>query len=211
VTTEKRDFDREAASWDDRPARVKLAKEIADAIQRQVPATSEMDALDFGCGTGLLTIQLQPFVRSITGVDSSQGMLDVLNDNIAKLKLNNVRTLRADFQKGDALTGNYNLIVSNMTLHHIKDIRPLFNQFYKAMAPSGYLCIADLDPEHGQFHEDNTGVFHFGFDRAELRETFIEAGFDSIRDIPATRMAKSTGDEKMREFSVFLMSGVKRQ
>ena len=34
-----------------------------------------MDALDFGCGTGLVTLKLQPFIHSITGVDGSQGMI----------------------------------------------------------------------------------------------------------------------------------------
>ena len=209
MMVEKRDFNKEAASWDVHPVRVKLAKDVAVAISKQILTTSDMDAIDFGCGTGLLTIQLQPLVRSITGIDSSQGMLDIFNAKIVKLKLANVRSLLVDFAKGDTLTGYYHLIVSNMTLHHIKEIRPLFNQFHSIMAPAGYLCIADLDSDDGQFHDNNTGVFHFGFDRVTLRKTFKEAGFNNVQDISAAEVVKPAPTGKMRQFTVFLMTGQK--
>ena len=166
--------------------------------------------MDFGCGTGLLALKLQPLVRSVTGVDSSQGMLDIFNAKIAKMKLNNVKTVLVDLYKGDVLTGSYDLVLSNMTLHHIKEIEPLFAQFYKVIAPGGYLCISDLDLDDGQFHEDNTGVFHFGFDRAALRNVFTESGFDNVRDIDAAEMVKPSQSGEMRRFSIFLMVGRKR-
>ena len=210
MNTEKRDFDKEAASWDENPARVKLADDIAHAISEQIVLTPEMDIMDFGCGTGLLALRLQPLVRSVTGVDSSQGMLDIFNAKIAKLKLNNVKTVLVDLDKGDVLTGNYDLVLSNMTLHHIKELEPLFAQFYKVIAPGGYLCISDLDLDGGQFHEDNTGVFHFGFDRAALQEVFVEAGFVDVRNISAAEMLKPSKTGEMRRFSIFLMVGRKR-
>ncbi len=70
---EKKDFNKEAAQWDANPGRVKLANEVADAIIREAAPASNMDALDFGCGTGLVTLRLQPLVRTIIGVDSSAG------------------------------------------------------------------------------------------------------------------------------------------
>ncbi len=209
MNTEKRDFDKEAASWDENPARVKLAHDVANAISKQIALTPDMDVMDFGCGTGLLTVELQPRVRSITGIDSSQGMLDMFNTKIAKLKLNQVSTVLVDLDKGDILTGNYDLVVSNMTLHHIKEIEPLFDQFSAITAPAGYLCITDLDPDNGQFHADNTGVFHFGFARATLRKIFIEAGFDKVNDITAAKVMKPAINGEMREFTVFLMTGQK--
>jgi 2-polyprenyl-3-methyl-5-hydroxy-6-metoxy-1,4-benzoquinol methylase len=210
MNTEARDFDKEAVSWDEHPARVKLTKDIANVISRQIILTPEMDIMDFGCGTGLLTIQLQPLVHSIIGIDSSQGMLNVFNAKVVKLKLPNVRSQLVDLSKGHTLSGNYDLVVSNMTLHHIKEIGPLFNKFYSVIAPGGYLSVADLDLDDGKFHEDNTGVFHFGFDRAALRKVFIESGFDNIQDIDAAEVAKSGINGEMRRFTMFLMTGQKR-
>ena len=209
IKDEKRDFDSEAASWDKEPGRVKLATEIAGAIRKNIALTSDMDVLDFGCGTGLVTLQLQPFIHSITGVDSSQGMIDVLEQKIAKKNLTNVKTQFFDMEKGDVLDGRYHLIVSSMTFHHIKEIKAIFDQFHHVVLPSGYLCIADLDSEAGLFHSDNRGVIHFGFDRDRMRQLFIEAGFDNVRRRTAATVMKPIHDGKMVEFTVFLMTGRK--
>ncbi|MGD0820941.1 MAG: class I SAM-dependent methyltransferase [Desulfomonilia bacterium] len=205
--SKKRDFNKEAASWDEEPGRVKIANDIADAISDEIILTPDMSSLDFGCGTGLLTLRLQPLVHSITGVDSSQGMLDVLKAKIENKKLTNVTTEYLDLEKGDVLGGIYQLIVSSMTLHHIQNIKPLFDEFYKILSPDGYLCIADLDLDDGKFHGTNEGVFHFGFDRAKLRQVFMEAGFDAIRDRTATEVMKPTADGIKQLFTIFLMIG----
>jgi ubiquinone/menaquinone biosynthesis C-methylase UbiE len=209
IKDEKRDFDSEAASWDKEPGRIKLATEITGAIREDVALTSDMDALDFGCGTGLVTLQLQPFIHSITGVDGSRGMIDILEQKIAKKNLTNAKTRFFDMEKGDVLEGRYHLIVSSMTFHHIKEIKALLDQFYHVALPSGYLCIADLDSEEGLFHSDNRGVIHFGFDRDRMRQLFIEAGFDNVRHRTAATVMKPTHDGKMVEFTVFLMTGRK--
>ena len=206
---EKRDFDGAAASWDENPGRVKVAADVAQTIMREVPLTSDMEVMDFGCGTGLVSIALQPFVRSVTGVDSSAGMLGVFEAKIARLGLGNVRTQFRDLAAGDTLSGRYDLVLSAMTLHHVKEIEPLFDQFARITAPGGRLCIADLDLDDGQFHDDNTGVFHFGFDRAALREVFAKAGFEHVEATEAAEVVKPGHDGELRRFTVFLMTGVK--
>jgi ubiquinone/menaquinone biosynthesis C-methylase UbiE len=97
-----------------------------------------------------------------------------------------------------------------MTLHHVKEIRPLLDQFYRILTPSGYLCIADLDLDDGQFHDNNEGVFHFGFDRALLRKDFMKGGFNDIRDRTAAEVMKPSSDGGMRSFTIFLMTGRKK-
>jgi SAM-dependent methyltransferase len=67
ISTKKRDFDQEAAKWDQVPGRVKVARDIAQSILREIILTTDMDVLDFGCGTGLLTFALQPFVHMPLG------------------------------------------------------------------------------------------------------------------------------------------------
>jgi ubiquinone/menaquinone biosynthesis C-methylase UbiE len=206
---ERHDFDSAAAHWDENPGRVKLASDIARAIREEVPITAEMNALDFGCGTGLVTLALQPFVRSITGVDSSRGMLDILNRKKEEKNLVNVKTMLLDLEAGDVLEGRYHLIVSSMTLHHVEHLERLLAEFYKVACPSGYLCIADLDQDSGRFHDDNTGVVHSGFDRAVLRKLITAAGFGGVRDRTAATVRKTTHDGATAEFTVFLMTGRK--
>jgi ubiquinone/menaquinone biosynthesis C-methylase UbiE len=209
INNKKRNFDQEAVNWDQVPGRVKVARDIAQNMIREITLTSDMDVLDFGCGTGLLTFALQPFVRSITGVDSSQGMLDVFKKKIKEYNLNNVKAEYIDLDKGDVMTGVYHLIVSSMTLHHIKNITPLLKQFYSILLPSGQLAIADLEPDDGQFHSNNEGVFHFGFDRKELHRIFIDVGFRDARYLTTAQVEKPVEGGNTRLFSMFLITGRK--
>jgi 2-polyprenyl-3-methyl-5-hydroxy-6-metoxy-1,4-benzoquinol methylase len=209
TTEERRDFNQEAAQWDANPGRVKLANDVADAIVRTTALSHDMDALDFGCGTGLVTLRLQPLVKTITGVDSSEGMLDVLRGKVRAKGLTNVQTRLVDFEKGDRIEGAFDLIVSSMTLHHVPDTTALFRQWHGLLVPGGTLCFADLDSEDGSFHGDNTGVFHLGFDRSKLKALLQEAGFRDVLDTTAATMVKDIPGKGKKEFSVFLITARK--
>jgi 2-polyprenyl-3-methyl-5-hydroxy-6-metoxy-1,4-benzoquinol methylase len=209
MNVDKRDFDKEAASWDEHPVRVKLAADIASAISQQITLKPDMNVLDFGCGTGLLTLHVAPMVRSITGVDSSRGMLNVLMEKATKQRQNNVRVLQLDPDRGDTVTGQYDLIVSNMTFHHVENVESLLGQLHRAIRFSGYLCVADLDPDQGEFHEDNSGVFHFGFERTTLRRSLMQTGFAGIKDMTAAEVVKPRRNGEIQRFTVFLMVGQK--
>jgi ubiquinone/menaquinone biosynthesis C-methylase UbiE len=208
MNMENRDFNKDAATWDENPGRVKMANNIANAILGAINMNSDMKVLDFGCGTGLLTLKLQPLVGSIQAVDSSTGMLEVLNQKIKSQNIDNIMTQYLDFEQGDRLDGVYDLIVSSMTLHHVRETKPLIDQFSGITAPHGYLCIADLDLDNGQFHGNNEGVFHFGFDRNTIRRILKEAGFDKIEFQAAAEIVRFVPGG-MRPFTIFLVTAQK--
>jgi ubiquinone/menaquinone biosynthesis C-methylase UbiE len=202
---EYRDFDKAATTWDEEPRRVQLAREVAAAIIDAAEPNHDMDALDFGCGTGLITLHLQPHVRSITGIDTSRGMLDVLERKVREWGISNVHTLHCDIGSGEQPDGAYHLIVSSMTLHHVADLSSLFRLFHGLLLPGGILCVADLDKEDGSFHDDATGVRHFGFERTEVMELLAAAGFSDIRSATAAVIRKSS-PARTRDYPVFLIS-----
>ncbi len=207
---EKRDFDKDAATWDEVPGRIKMANNIANSIIDAIDLNSNMKVLDFGCGTGTLALRLQPLVGTITAVDSSIGMLEVLNQKVASQNISNVKTRHLDIEQGDVLEGSYDLIVSSMILHHVREPKLLIKQFHRITAPAGYLCIADLDPDHGLFHgSHNEGVFHFGFDREAMRRILIEVGFENIEFRTAAEIVRFIPGG-IRPFTIFLAAGKKR-
>ncbi len=55
-------FDQSAASWDNEPRRIALMKAVGEAILREAQPTKDMDVLDYGCGTGLVSLFLLPHV-----------------------------------------------------------------------------------------------------------------------------------------------------
>ncbi len=208
MNSNKRDFDKEAATWET-PPRVKLASDVAGAILRQLQLSRDMDVLDFGCGTGLVTLPFNALVHSITGVDSSKGMLEVFESKIRKQQVDNVKTRYLDLTKGDVVGDHYHAVVSSMTLHHVKDTQKLLEHFYGALLPGGQIAIADLDEEGGRFHDNNDGVFHFGFNRKKLGGLFVDAGFTGVQFTTAAQMKKTGLDGQDRVFDVFLLTGRK--
>lgn len=203
--TPKRDFDNEAATWDDNPVRAQLAADLAEVLLRELEPSSTMDALDYGCGTGLVTLRFQPRVRSITGADSSQGMLDVLAEKARRAGLENVTTRLLDLTQGGAIDARYHLVFSTMALHHVPEPAALFSTLHGLLLPGGLLGVADLDTEDGSFHGDNTGVHHFGFDRPHLEGLARGAGFADVRTLTAAQVSKHIADGSTRTFPIFLL------
>jgi len=208
-TEERKDFDKEAAQWDANPGRVRLAQDVATAIIREAGPSKDMEVLDYGCGTGLVTLALQPKVKTITGADSSQGMLGVLENKVKTQNLSNVRTQLVDFERNGKVSGAFHLVVSSMTMHHVKDTAALFRQWNDILLPGGLLAAADLDSEDGSFHGDNRGVFHLGFDREAMKKLLLETGFSDVRSTTAATMVRDIAGGGKREFTVFLIMGRK--
>ena len=207
----RKDFNKNSQQWDAELFRVNLARGVAETIIREVNLSKDMVALDFGCGTGLLTLNLQPLVGTITGVDSSPGMLAVLEEKIRTQGLTNVRTAFVDFEKGDRIEEKFHLIVCSMALHHVPETAALFSLWYEMLLPGGQLCFADLDTEDGSFHSDKTGVFHFGFDRQHLRKLLHGTGFADVSDTTATTVSRDVEGKGKCEFPVFLIVARKKK
>ena len=89
-------------------------------------------------------------------------MLDVLRAKIKDQNLRNIEAVYLDSARGDAVEGRYHLVVSSMTLHHVRDVEPFLRRFHEIILPGGHVCIADLDSDDGQFHGENDSVFHHG-------------------------------------------------
>jgi ubiquinone/menaquinone biosynthesis C-methylase UbiE len=163
-----------------------------------------LTALEYGCGTGLLSFALQNEFASITLADTSQGMLDVLAGKIRSAGVRNMHPLRLDLSNDPLPVSRYGIIYSLMALHHIPETDPLLKQFHSLLEVSGYLCISDLDKEDGTFHGKQVTGVHHGFDRVELQRQAESAGFSHVRfsNIHTIRRGRN-GSE--RTYPLFLM------
>ena len=204
--TQKRDFDKKAETYD-QPHAVKRAQAVAKAIRRQVPLDLQMDVMDLGAGTGLVALALWPFVHSIRAVDSSEGMLSVLRQKVKMQGISNVKTLCCDFESEPLPDAKWDLIYSVMTFHHIADVEVLLRTLRGMLKPGGILAVADLDTEDGDFHADNTGIRHFGFDRRHIKRLFRESGFGEAKVSTAHRVSKQVAGGETKRFSMFLITG----
>ena len=205
----KRDFDRAARDWERDPARLRMTSALADAVIARIAWDRRFVAMDYGAGTGLVTLRIQPLVGRVLAVDTSPGMLAVLEEKIAKAGLANVDVRLWDIEK-DPLPGErFDVVVSTMTFHHLKNIPPVLGRFRELLSPGGRIAVADLDTEAGDFHADPTGVWHFGFDREELKGQFEAAGFSGVLTETAHRLERPGAGGRMKEFSLFLLTAAR--
>ncbi len=137
-------FDQAAAEWDNNPGRVKLARAVGEGIGRAIPLHPNWRVLDYGAGTGLLTLNLQPRVASLVALDSSKGMLEKLAQKLQKSGIDSVQTHHWDLAARAFPETGFDLAVSSMTLHHLRDVPLVLGRLNSLLKPGGWLAVADL-------------------------------------------------------------------
>ena len=196
------DFDDKAITWDSDPTKRERALAVAAALRQRVPLAHDWRALEYGCGTGLLSFALHADLGELTLADSSPGMLAVLRGKIDAAGLTHLHPLALDLLTDPLPADRYDLIYTLMTLHHVADVGRLLRTFHDLLRPGGWLAVADLDQEDGSFHGPGfTG--HNGFDRAALRAQLADAGFGEV-DFSTGYVMKKATDQGMREYPLFL-------
>jgi len=195
-------FEHKAHDYEKVKTRVENVENIARAILSSVTFDKTMKIMDFGSGTGLLLEKVAPFVEKITAVDISKSMNKQLEDKREKLGCE-LEILEMDLSKTE-LDRKFDGIISSMTMHHVEDISSMFKKFHSMLGDDGVIAISDLDLEDGSFHQEDTGVFHSGFDRNELLKLANEAGFNNVKVLYASTVHKPYG-----EYPVFLLTGHK--
>jgi len=195
-------FINKAGSYEANNKRVQNVANIADTVIATIDFDPSMQLMDFGSGTGLLLERIAPQVKKISAVDISPSMMAQLLVKQDSIDCD-LETLQIDLEKQD-IDKKYDGIISSMTMHHIADIRAMFKKFYRMLNEGGFIAIADLDTEDGSFHDEDTGVHHFGFDRSAFLEQARHVGFKNLQITDANIINKPHAD-----FGVFLLTAYK--
>jgi len=196
-------FNEKAKEWDKNEMVLQLSKATSSAILENIDFNNQMQVMDFGAGTGLITSQILPHVSSITAVDISRSMLEKLADKLDKNST--VKIVCQDILQ-QPLDEKFDLIMSAMALHHVEDTNLLMRSFSDHLKSGAKIALADLDAEDGSFHPaEIEGVFHDGFDRESLKKTLEQNGFSDIKFATAHTVIKEP-----KRYPVFLVTATKR-
>ena len=195
-------FEAKAQEWDHNDMIRGLSTAIGSTMLEKVDFRPEMDVMDCGAGTGLISGQVAARVGNITAVDISEAMLEKLS---AKPELQGkVTTICQDITQ-QPLDRQFDVIVSAMAMHHVEDTDNLVKTFAAHLKPRGKVALADLDTEDGTFHpEDAEGVYHAGFDRDAMKSLLAKNGFGEIEFVTAHTVDKESG-----QFPVFLVTAIR--
>lgn len=197
------EFDLKANDWDKNNVNLERAREIANQLLEILPFRPGMKVMEFGAGTGLLSFMLHDLFSSVTLIDNSDEMIRICNEKIVQTKSKHIKALKINLET-DPFEEKFDLIYTQMALHHVSDIGKIIHTFHQLINKNGILAIADLYPEDGSFHgEGFTG--HMGFDPIWLSTLLNQSGFENVTFKQCFVQKKIDSDGKQKEYPVFLM------
>ena len=169
-------FEMMAHSYDN-SERIQLAKVSSDAIREYLVDTKSKNAIDFGCGTGLVGLSLLNEFNSMLFLDASQNMVHQIKEKISDFNIQNADALCFDFEKEDESDLHADYIFMAQVLLHINDIELILSRLYDVLNVGGHLLIVDFNKNE----EIVTDLVHNGFDQVRLTDIMTKIGFKDIQ------------------------------
>lgn len=163
-------FNHKAESFDS-PQNIFIADLIRQEVEKQIVDFSDKRILDFGGGTGLVTLPLAAQSKLVMLVDISDKMLDQARLKVEKQAIDNVYLLQQDLLT-NPLNQLFDIIVVSRVLHHMPNVEKTLAMFRNHLVEDGQLFIADFV---------KTDVNHHGFHLDELEENLSQNGFLPVK------------------------------
>ncbi|MDR6121241.1 ubiquinone/menaquinone biosynthesis C-methylase UbiE [Bacillus sp. SLBN-46] len=159
----------------DTEERMELAKVIVKEVRPELRNSKSKSLIDYGSGTGLISLELSDLVDSILLIDSSEQMLEVAKAKITHKEITNSNVLYSDFtQETPELKAD--IVLMSLVLLHIPDTKKILQELFNILNDGGKLIIIDFDKND----KINHPKVHNGFSHEELKKGLSEVGFKSI-------------------------------
>lgn len=165
------------ASTYDNSERTHIAKVSSEAIREYLIDANHKKAIDFGCGTGLVGMNLLDDFNTILFLDTSQNMINQIQQKISDSNIQNVDTLCFDIEKEDLTDVHADYIFMAQVLLHIKDVELVLSRLFDVLNEGGHLLIVDFDKNEKVVSD----MVHNGFNQVELTEIMTKIGYRNIQ------------------------------
>ena len=180
---------------------------IARCIDSSIDLSVVSKAMEYGCGSGLLSFALKDKFDEVTLMDESNPMILEVDTQCEKEGLIHFHPVRFNLLKDKIPNYQYDIIYTMMTLHHIDDTEFILKSFYKLLNKSGYVVIIDLVEEDGSFHNFEFEG-HLGFEQKMLETKMERIGFKLI-DYQICYTIRKERLGQLRAYPLFMMIGQK--
>jgi ubiquinone/menaquinone biosynthesis C-methylase UbiE len=146
--------------------------------------SAEDDLLDVACGTGALALHGARLVRSVTGVDISEGMIAVARRNAAERGLANTSFECRNVEQLGLESDRFSVIVSRSAFHHMARYQGVFAGMVRCCRPGGILCVQDVmaydDEKKDRYFEEMERLIdrshHMTYGKREFFDLFKDNG-----------------------------------
>jgi ArsR family transcriptional regulator len=133
---------------------------------------------DLGCGTGTISEWLSLFCNHIIAVDASKEMLQAAKENLAGRK--NVQLRQGSLEKLPIETGELDIALMILVLHHLPEPRRVLAEASRALKPGRRLLILDMLPHEREEYRQTMGHIWMGFSEKQMTAWLHVAGFKDV-------------------------------
>ena len=195
------------ASTLDTDIRIKRAQAVSIEIESYI-GHGPLEVMEFGWGTGLISLNLKKKTSEGLMVDSSSKMIKELEQKLVDQNITNIQTYTGDILESD-FDRKFDIIYSSMVMHHIKDFQSVIKKLVSYLKTNGKLIIVDLLPDNGEFHREHENFEgHHGFTINEMVSALTEAGLKEVSGRKFYSSYKPV-ENKKHPYSLFSVVGIK--
>ena len=139
---------------------------------------------DLGCGSGNLSVELAPHVKSVIGVDGSAAMLKAARKRTASFA--NVDLRKGDLSAVPIDSGTCDAALLVLALTYAPEPASAVGELARILKPGGRGVIVDLLPHDREEFRRQTGQTSLGFEPSAIDELMMNAGFGKSMVRPLT-------------------------
>jgi len=129
-------WDRIAKRYAGRPVSDEASYQKKLEITREF-LRSDMEVLEFGCGTGSTAIAHAPYVKHIRAIDISAKMLEIAQGKAASANVENITFEKGTIEDIGVSDQSLDAVLALSVLHLLKNREPVVARVYRALRPGG--------------------------------------------------------------------------
>lgn len=170
---EKNLFDQLSHKYDT-PKQLELATIIQEEIRNDIANSTNKTLLDYGCGTGLVSLTFSHSVKHLVLTDASNEMIRLTNQKIIDQGIQNASSYQLNLIE-ESTDIKADIILVSLLLLHVPNTALILRKLFDVLNANGQLIIIDFDLNN----EINDSRVHNGFDQIELDMLLKKIGFST--------------------------------
>jgi len=201
-------FDKVAGRWD-AMRQTYFSERVRDVALSEAEVQRGTLAADVGAGTGFVTTGLIRRGLKVLAIDESLPMLRVLRGKTAGIP--DVCFCVGSAEHIPVRNCVVDYVFANMCLHHVAQPAAAVAEMARILVNQGTLIITDLDAHAFEFLVHERTDRWLGFNRADLRIWFVQAGLKdvAVRDTGERAHVPSDSGDKCADIGIFIAHGKK--
>ena len=139
-----------------------LNKEYQDyLVDKYCKDKNDLKLISPGCGSGEKELKYSKFdnIKSIKAFDIAPSNIKVARENAKRLGRKNVEYFVDDVSKFNFGRNEYNIVIFDSILHHIKNLDDILDKIYHSLSPDGIMVINEyVGPNRFQWSNEQLNI-----------------------------------------------------